>query len=62
MDYKRVDHGKLWSICFLQKHLFLVSCEVKQPALLDRLRHFHVYTLIDHSSRPISTRGLAQLL
>ena len=49
-------------VFFLQKQLFLVSCEVKQPALLERLRHFHLYTLIDHSSRPISTRGFAQLL
>ena len=22
MVYKSVDHGKLWSICFLQQHLF----------------------------------------
>ena len=25
MVYKSVDHRKLWSICFLQQHLFLVS-------------------------------------
>ena len=36
--------------------------KTKQPALLDRLLHFHVYTLIDHSSRPISAQGFAQLL
>ena len=30
MVYKSVEHGKLWSICFLQWHLFLVSCEVSR--------------------------------
>ena len=62
MVYKSVDHGKLWSICFLQQHLFLVPCEVKQPALLDMLSHFHgLDTLTDHGSRPISAGGFAWL-
>ena len=37
MVYESVDHGKLWSICFLQYYLFLVSCEVSRKML----RHFH---------------------
>ena len=62
MVYKSVDHGKLWSICFLQEHLFLVTCEVKQPTLLNMLRHFRgLDTLTDHGSRPISTGGFARL-
>ena len=34
----------------------------KKPALGDMLRHFMVYTLIDHRSRPISAPGFSQLL
>ena len=41
---------------------FYQKPKTKQPALLDRLLHFHVYTLIDHSSQPISAQGFAQLL
>ena len=37
MVYKSVDHGKLWSICFLQLHVFSVSCEVSRKML----HHFH---------------------
>ena len=120
MLYKSVDHGKLWSICFLQWHLFLVSCEVSRKimreetlfwlffAVLLHLCSFKhqltfknfshmlkfgsslsmlrskiiftknqkqnnrhcvacyvismVYSLLHHSSRPISMRGFAQLL
>ena len=42
MVYKSVDHGKLWSICFLQWHLlFYEKPKTKQPALCDMLYHVH---------------------
>ena len=41
MVYKSVDRGKLWSICFLQQHLLVVSCEVSRKITRDMLRHFH---------------------
>ena len=38
MVYKSVDHGKLWSICFLQQHIFFYEKpKTKQPALRDML-------------------------
>ena len=43
-------------------NIFFFLPKTKQPVLLDRLLHSHVYTLIDHSSRPISAQGFAQLL
>ena len=39
-EHKSVDHGKLWSICFLQQHLFFYE-KAKQTAARDMLRHFH---------------------
>ena len=63
MVYKSVDHGKLWSICFT-KNIYFFTKNQKQNK-----RHCMtcyvismVYTLIDHSSRPISTQGFVQLL
>ena len=47
MVYKSVDHGKLWSICLLQYHLFFYEKpKTKQPALRDMLRDF--YGLYSH--------------
>ena len=47
MVYKSVDHGKLWSICFLQYHLFFYEKpKTKQPALRDMLPDF--YGLYSH--------------
>ena len=64
MVYKSVDHGKLWSIGFYNNIFFFFTKNQKQNN-----RHWEtcyvictVYTLIDHSSRPISARGFAQLL
>ena len=57
MVYKSVDHGKLWSICFLQYHLFFYE-KTKQSALRDMLRHFHGV----HSHRPyLSTNQRASI-
>ena len=42
MVYKTVDHGKLWSICFFKiTFIFYEKQKNKQPALRDKLRHFH---------------------
>ena len=47
MAYKNVDRGKLWSICFLQYHLFFYEKpKTKQSALRDMLRDF--YGLYSH--------------
>ena len=63
MVYKSVDHGKLWSNLFFTI-TFIFTKNQKQNN-----RHYVTcyvismgYTLIDHSSRPISARGFAQLL
>ena len=42
--YKRVDHGKLWSICFFTiTFIFFIyeKTKTKQPALRGMLRYFH---------------------
>ena len=41
MVYKSVEHGKLWSICFLQEHLFLRKTKNKTTGTAHMLRHFH---------------------
>ena len=41
MVYKSVDHGKLWSICFLPWLFLYKRPKTKEPALCDMLCHFH---------------------
>ena len=55
MVYKSVDHGKLWSIGFYNNIYFFTKnqqqnnrhCEICYVISI-------IYTLIDHSSKPIS--------
>ena len=59
MVYKSVDHGKLWSICFLQYHLFFYEKpKTKQPALRDMLPDF--YGLYSHRPQ-LSTNQRARI-
>ena len=63
MVYKSVVHGKLWLICFLQNINFFTKNQKQNNRHCMTCNVISmIYTLIDHSSRPISARGLAQLL
>ena len=63
MVYKSVDHGKLWSICFSQWHLFLVSCEVSREITREATFFllFFVFLLYLCNIQKIRTNSLSEI-
>ena len=63
MVYKSVDHGNCGRFVFYNNsNLFTKNQKQNNRHFVTCYVISMVYTFIDHSSRPISARGFAQLL
>ena len=62
MVYKSVDHGKFWSIFFYHGYFYTKDQKQENQHCVTCYVISMVCTVIDHSCRPISAQGFAQLL